>query len=101
MSGKSRLSASVDSDLLAAAESAVASGRAANVSSWVNEALRLKLEHDQRLAAMAAFIQEYERERGVIGPDDLRRAARRARSRAIVIRPDEPPARRKRGVRKR
>ena len=42
MKRKERLSASVDADLIAAAERAVADGRADNVSSWVNDALRLR-----------------------------------------------------------
>jgi hypothetical protein len=42
MSPKVRLSASVDADLVAAAEAAVASGRSGSVSAWVNDALELK-----------------------------------------------------------
>ena len=59
---KVRLSASVDADLVAAAEAAVARGRLQSVSAWVNEALRAKLEHERRLDALGAFIAEYEKE---------------------------------------
>ena len=82
MSGKQRLSASVDAELIAAAEDAVAQGRAATVSAWVNDALRLKLEHDRRLAAVDDFIAAYEAEHGEITADEMRMATRRARARA-------------------
>ena len=45
MSTKQRLSASVDAEVLAAAEAAVAEGLATNVSNWVNEALHRQAEH--------------------------------------------------------
>ncbi len=84
MKRKERLSASVDADLIAAAERAVAEGRADNLSSWVNDALRLKLAHDARLAALASFIAAYEEEHGEISPEEMRRASRDARARAQV-----------------
>lgn len=86
MSGKQRLSASVDSQLIQAAEAAVARGAAASVSAWVNDALRLKLEHERRLQALAAFIAAHEAEHGEISAAEMERAARRARSRAIPVR---------------
>ena len=82
MRKKERLSASVDADLIAAAERAVAEGRADNVSSWVNDALRLKLEHDDRLAALTTFIAAYEEKHGEISSEEMRQASRRARARA-------------------
>ncbi len=51
MSTKERLSASVDAELIAVAQEAVAQGHAESVSAWVNEALRLKAEQDRRLAS--------------------------------------------------
>jgi|SRR5579859_4036312 len=74
---KVRLSASVDADLVAAAEAAVARGRLESVSAWVNEALRAKAEHDRRLEALGAFVAAYEREHGEITPEEMRGAARR------------------------
>ncbi len=100
MKKRGRLSASVDAELIAAAERAVAEGRADTVSAWVNDALRLKLEHDAGLAALAAFIAAYEEEHGVIDAEEMRQAARRARSQALAIRPAPPrqrPATRRRG----
>jgi Arc/MetJ-type ribon-helix-helix transcriptional regulator len=74
---KVRLSASVDADLVAAAEASVAQGRLESVSAWVNEALRAKAEHDRRLEALGAFVAAYEREHGEITSEEMRAAARR------------------------
>jgi hypothetical protein len=82
MKGKQRLSASVDSDLLAAAT--------------VNDALRLKLEHERRLDALAEFINAYESEHGAISPAEMELAARRARSRAVTVRGARRPSRARR-----
>jgi Arc/MetJ-type ribon-helix-helix transcriptional regulator len=86
MKGKQRLSASVDADLLRAAETAAKRGRVPTVSAWVNDALRLKLEHDRRLQALSAFMAAYEAEHGVITPDEIESAQRAARSRAVPVR---------------
>ncbi|MHB2024538.1 MAG: ribbon-helix-helix domain-containing protein, partial [Mycobacteriales bacterium] len=65
MKGKQRLSASVDSELLEAAQTAVEEGRASSVSAWVNHALRLKIEHDRRMQALDSFLAGYEAEHGI------------------------------------
>ncbi len=93
MSVKQRLSASVDADLIEAAEEAVARGAADSVSGWVNEALRLKRDHERRLDALAAFVAAYEAEHGAIAPAEMQAATRNARARAVVVR-GRPPARR-------
>jgi Arc/MetJ-type ribon-helix-helix transcriptional regulator len=93
MSAKERLSASVDADLVAVAQEAVAQGRAESVSAWVNEALRLKAAHDRRLRAIDEFVAGFEAEHGEVTEADMREAARRARSRAVVVRGEQPPAR--------
>lgn len=90
MSTKQRLSASVDAELIEAAEEAVEHGRAKNLSAWVNDALRLKLEHDRRLSALATFISEYELDHGEITAEEMRSAARRARARALSARGAAP-----------
>ena len=89
---KERLSASVDADLLAAAQEAVAQGRAESVSAWVNEALRLKAAHDQRLRALEEFVTAFEVKHGEITEAEMREAARRARGRAVVVRGEQDPA---------
>ena len=86
MRGKERLSASVDADLVAAAQDAVAQGHAESVSAWVNDALRLKAERDRRLAALDEFIATFETEHGAISEEEMADAARRARGRAVIVR---------------
>jgi Arc/MetJ-type ribon-helix-helix transcriptional regulator len=86
MSGKQRLSASVDADLVAVAQEAVSQGRADSMSAWVNDALRLKADHELRLRALDDFLAAYEAEHGEITEEDMRDAARRARGRAVVVR---------------
>jgi Arc/MetJ-type ribon-helix-helix transcriptional regulator len=92
VSAKERLSASVDADLVAVAQEAVAQGRAESVSAWVNEALRLKAAHDRRLRALDEFVAGFEAEHGEIGEAEMREAARRARGRAVVVRGEPGPA---------
>lgn len=84
---KQRLSATVDSDLIDAAEAAVTHGLADSVSAWVNDALRLKLAHEQRLEALARFIASYEDTHGTITAEEIQKATGRARRRALDVRP--------------
>ncbi|HCU96096.1 MAG TPA: hypothetical protein DHU96_26585 [Actinobacteria bacterium] len=56
------------------------------MSAWVNEALRLKADHDRRLAALDDFLAAYEAEHGVITEQEMHDAARRARAGAVVVR---------------
>src|SRR6266571_3291444 len=83
MSSKQRLSASVDTDLVAVAQEAVARGRAESISAWVNEALRLKADHDRRLQALDDFLAAYEAEHGEITEEEIREATRSSRGRAV------------------
>jgi Arc/MetJ-type ribon-helix-helix transcriptional regulator len=83
---RERLSATVEGELLEAGRQAVAEGRAESVSAWVNDALRLKADHDRRMRALDEFIAVYEAEHGVISDDEIRQAKRRARARAVVAR---------------
>src|SRR5712692_9212552 len=86
MSGKERLSESVDADLVSVAQQAIAQGQAESVSAWVNDALRLKADCDRRLRALDDFISAYEAEHGEISEQEMRDTARRARARAVVVR---------------
>ncbi len=97
MTSKQRLSVTVDAELLAEAERAVAENRAATLSAWVNDALRIKLQHDLRLSALSAFVAAYETEHGEITEDEMRLASRRALSRALSARAIEAPPRSRRG----
>jgi hypothetical protein len=90
---KHRLSASVDADLVAAGRSSVAAGAADNLSAWVNAALRRQADHDQRLAALGAFLAEFEEEHGHLTDAEIAEASRWARERAIVVRGASPEPR--------
>jgi hypothetical protein len=90
---KQRLSASVDADLLASVEAAVARGQATTLSAWVNEALRAKLAHDRRLEALAVFVTEFEQRHGTLGADEVAEAVRDARGRATPVRRTRPASR--------
>ncbi|HEY1642443.1 MAG TPA: hypothetical protein VGG35_17255 [Streptosporangiaceae bacterium] len=50
-----------------------------------------------RIAALSEFLAGYEAEHGVISEEEMREAARAARSRAVMVRdapdPDEAPSR--------
>ena len=83
---KQRLSASVDTDLIEAAENAVTRGQAESLSAWVNDALRLKLDLERRLEALADFVAAYEADHGEITLEEMKQAGRRARSRAVAVR---------------
>jgi len=86
MTAKARLSATVDADLIAASQAAVAAGEAESLSAWVNDALRLKIEHDRRLRGIDDYIAAYEAEYGEITDEEMDAAYRAARARAIVVR---------------
>ena len=83
---KSRLSVTVDADLIAAVQAAVAAGAAESTSAWVSDALRLKLDHDRRLRGIGDSLPRTRR-------STVRSPKRRwkppcdgARERAIVVR---------------
>ena len=86
MTAKHRLSVTIDADLIAAVQAAVAAGEAESVSAWVNQALRLKAEQDRRLRALDQFIAAYEAEHGEITDEEMDAAVRSMRERAIVVR---------------
>ncbi|HET8567412.1 MAG TPA: hypothetical protein VFM93_00310 [Candidatus Limnocylindria bacterium] len=96
MTKRARLSATVDSDVLAAARHAVREGGADSLSRWVNDALARQVEHDRRMRALDEFVRAYEEAHGEITTREILEATRRTRARAEVIRPRA--ARRRRGV---
>ena len=71
MSPKQRLSASVDAELVAVAQEAVAAGQAESMSAWVSDALRLKADHDRRLRALDHFLAAYEAEHGEVTDEEM------------------------------
>lgn len=68
---KARLTVTVDADLVAAANAAVAHGEADSVSSWVNKAMTAQSERERRLAGMAAAIADYEAEFGELTEEEM------------------------------
>lgn len=88
MGSKQRLSASVEGELVEAGQAEVRGGRAANLSSWVNTALRRQVDHDRRMRALDDFLACYEAEHGEITEREIREASRWARGRALLG--DEP-----------
>lgn len=95
MTSRERLSATVEADLLDAGRQAVAEGRAESISSWVNSALRRQAEHDGRMRGLDEFLEAYESEHGEITEQEMQDAARRSRSRAVVVRTSSERPRRK------
>lgn len=86
---KRRLSVSVDEEVLAAGQRAVEAGRAANLSAWVNEALRQRAEHDAKLAALDEFLAAYQEEFGEITDAEAEAGVQRMLDRAIKVRDGE------------
>jgi hypothetical protein len=81
---KERLTVTVDSAYLRAATEAVAAGRAASLSGWVNLADRA--EKDRRWKAMAAAVAAYETGSGAIGEEEIEAQSRADRRDAIIVR---------------
>lgn len=101
MTNRQRLSATVEAEVLRAAQHAVAEGRAESLSAWVNDALKRQAEHDRRMKVLDAAFRWYESEYGVITEKDIREATRHFRARAIRVRPRISPPRARSPRRKR
>ncbi|HVU61304.1 MAG TPA: hypothetical protein VG899_07750 [Mycobacteriales bacterium] len=87
MSGrKERLTVTVDPDLVAAGNDAVASGLADSLSGWVNEALATRAARDRRLTALAAAVADYESQFGEISPAEITDLRRTDQATAVVVR---------------
>lgn len=87
---KTRLTVTVDAELVAAANAAVERGNADSLSGWVNEALAAHAARDRRLAAMTDAITAYEAEFGEITEAEMAAQNRADRAGAIVVRGAEP-----------
>ncbi|MGH8932494.1 MAG: hypothetical protein ACRDZO_18195 [Egibacteraceae bacterium] len=83
---KERLTVTVDPELVAAGNEAVAEGRAEFLSAWVNQALAERASSDGRLRALAEVVAAYEAEHGTITPGELAAQERIDREQAIVVR---------------
>jgi hypothetical protein len=87
MGNKERLTVTVDSELIEAANQAVTEGRAGSLSGWVNLALAERAAKDRRLQALAEAIGGYEQAFGEITAGELAAQARADRRSATTVRP--------------
>jgi len=88
---KGRLSATVDANLLVAAQEAVERGEVDSVSAWVNDARLLKAEHERRMAALDVFLAEFDAEHGEISDEEIASTVRRVREKSVVVRGSSSP----------
>lgn len=86
---KTRLTVTVDAELVTAGNAAVEAGAADSLSAWVNEALAVRAARDRRLAAMSDAIAAYEAEFGEITMAELTAQHRADRAAATVVRGEE------------
>lgn len=83
---KSRLTVTVDPELVEAGNLAVASGSVGSLSAWVNGALADRAQRDRQLAQLRDAIAEYEGEFGEISSEEITRQQRADRQDAVVVR---------------
>lgn len=87
MRNKERLTVTVDSELIEAANQAVAEGRVGSLSGWVNLALAERAAKERRLRTLAEAIAGYEEEFGEIAAAELAAQERMDRKNATAVRP--------------
>ena len=84
---KERLTVTIDSELLEAANEAVGEGRAGSLSAWVNLALAERAAKDRRLRALAEAVAAYENEFGEITSAEIAVQQHADRRDAVAVRP--------------
>ncbi len=87
MRTKERLTVTVYSALIEAANEAVAEGRVASLSGWVNLALAERAAKERKLRMLAEAIAAYEETFGEITAAELVSQERADRRNAVVVRP--------------
>lgn len=98
---KTRLTVTVDPNVVQAGNEAVAQGRADSLSAWVNLALTERAATDRRLRALANAVAAYEAESGVIGEEELIAQQRADQASARVVRGNVARAAKPRRARRR
>lgn len=83
---KQRLTVTVDPELVAAGNQAVARGAAGSLSAWVSLALTDKARRDRQLEELRAAIADYEAEFGEITDEEITAQRRADRRDAVVVR---------------
>jgi Arc/MetJ-type ribon-helix-helix transcriptional regulator len=86
-----RTSITIDADLAEGGRRAVAEGRAASLSAWINDALRVQLANEQRLAALAAAVADFEAANGAITGEEITAQHRADRDAAAQVRSRHRP----------
>jgi hypothetical protein len=86
MSVKHRLTVTVDPELVAAGNRAVASGSAPSLSAWVSAALAEQARRDRKLEELHAAVADYEAEFGEITGEEIAAQRRKDREDAAVVR---------------
>lgn len=76
----------VDPELIAAGNRAVAAGEADSLSGWVNTALADRALRDARVRALKDAVAAYEAEFGEITAEEMAAIRRADRANAIVVR---------------
>ena len=87
MRNKERLTVTVDSELIEAANQAVADGRVGSLSGWVNLALAERAAKERRLRTLAEAIAGYEEASGENTAGELAAQERADRKHATAVRP--------------
>ena len=83
---KTRLTITVDPDIVMAGNRAVASGSADSLSAWVSAAMADRARRDEQLARLGEAIADYESEFGEISAAEIERQRRADRQSAVVVR---------------
>jgi hypothetical protein len=86
MRTKERLTVTVDSELIEAANQAVAGGRVASLSGWVNLALAERAAKERKLSMLAEAIASYEESFGEMTTAELVSQQRADRRNAVAVR---------------
>ena len=87
MRNKGRLTVTVDSELIEAANKAVVEGRVASLSGWVNLALAERAAKERRLRAVGEAVSTYEEAFGKMTTAEITAQECKDRQNAITVRP--------------
>lgn len=87
MRNKERLTVTVDSELIEAANEAIEEGRVASLSGWVNLALTERASKERRLRALAEAVSSYEEAFGKITAAEITAQDHKDRRHSINVRP--------------
>ena len=87
MRNKERMTVTIDPHLIEAAGKAVAEGRVASLSGWVNLALAERAAKERRLRTLAEAVSAYEEIFGKITSTELAAQEHADRRNTIAVRP--------------